>query len=88
LDHEFDVFLGALGLTPAPELPQVNQSSSHDFHIEEESTPDKPLSTAGRILDDIGTSSQDVLHRPLLLLNSSLTSGIIEESLVQIYNVR
>ncbi|KAK5053035.1 hypothetical protein LTR84_002009 [Exophiala bonariae] len=88
LDHEFDVFLGAMGFTPAADNPQVNPLSSHDFHMEVDSTPDKPLSTAGRILDNISTtSSQGALGRPLLLLNSSLTSGIIEESLVHIYNV-
>lgn len=90
LTHEFDLFLGDLGFTPAPldpDLSQVIQPSDHDFNVEEQNTPDKPLPTTGRILDNISISSQDTLHRPLLLLNSSLTSGIIDESLVQIYNV-
>ena len=90
LTHEFDVLLGELGFTSAPledELPQVIHPSNQHFHIEAQNNLENPLCMDGRVLEDISTSSQDALHRPLLLLNSSLTSKIIEENLVQIYNV-
>ena len=85
----FDSFLSDVGLTPnllEVEIPQGNRSWN-DSCADETTEPDNHLSTLSQTQEEISSSPPTLTNRLLLLLNSSLTSKVIEDRLAKVYNV-